>query len=236
MPHFASSIKQVQANQLSSIPPLKPLWFSNDYRSQIIHPNAPISESTVTHQGWTMKTCSTVFLVIAIMIILLSNKCTTKTVYYGRKSWWCTSSTKSVPQDFSWIGTYKLIYYMAWKLSPDQVWLFHKNPSCYNNFRILLVTKTKFWILLCYLLNMLPVCIGSISWCCFVVTLFRCFSHVPLFCGIPIVLPVFSCMFCQCSGVPCSIVPCSGVPGFIVYPLFYICAPKISIWSTVPQI
>ena len=70
-----------------------------------------------------------------------------------------------------------------------------------------------FWILLCYLPNMSSFCIGSISWCCFVVTLFRCSSHVPLFRGIP--------LFRQCSGVPpvfwCSAsVPCSGVPGFIV--------------------
>ena len=70
--------------------------------------------------------------------------------------------------------------------------------------------------------------IGSISWCCFVVTSFRCSSHVPLFRDIPIVLPVFGCMFRQCSGVPlvfrcftgapCSVVPFSSVPGFIVCP------------------
>ena len=46
------------------------------------------------------------------------------------------------------------------------------------------------------------VCIGTICWCCFVVALFRCSSHVPLFRGIPIVLPVFGCVFRQCSGVP----------------------------------
>ena len=64
---------------------------------------------------------------------------------------------------------------------------------------------------------MSSVCIGTICWCCFVVALFRCSSHVPLFRGgIPIVLPVFGCVFRQCSGVPCSVVPCSGVPGFIV--------------------
>ena len=70
--------------------------------------------------------------------------------------------------------------------------------------------------------------IGSISRYCLVVTLFRCSSHVPLFRGIPIVLPVFRCMFHHCSGVsplfrcsagvPCSVVPCSGVPGFILCP------------------
>ena len=40
---------------------------------------------------------------------------------------------------------------------------------------------------------MSSVCIGTICWCCFVVALFRCSSHVPLFRGIPIVLPVFGC-------------------------------------------
>ena len=33
----------------------------------------------------------------------------------------CTSTTKSVPEDFSWSENYKLIYYMTWELSPDQV-------------------------------------------------------------------------------------------------------------------
>ena len=69
-------------------------------------------------------------------------------------------------------------------------------------------------------------CIGSISWCCFVVTFFRSSSHVPLFRGISIVLSVFGCMFRQCfsvppvfrysADVPCSVVPYAGVPGFIV--------------------
>ena len=49
---------------------------------------------------------------------------------------------------------------------------------------------------------MSSVCIGTICWCCFVVALFRCSSHAPLFRGIPIVLPVFGCVFRQCSGVP----------------------------------
>ena len=68
---------------------------------------------------------------------------------------------------------------------------------------------------------MSPFCIGSISWCCIVVTLFRCSSHVPLFRGILIDLPVFRCsasvtVFGQCSaGVPCFVVPCSSVPDFI---------------------
>ena len=129
----------------------------------------------------------------------------------------CNSTTKSVPRNFSWIENYKLI---TW----------HGNCLLAGfgfSIKILLVTITLlFWILLCYLLNMTLFCIGSISWCCFVVTLFRCSSHVPLFRGIPIVLPVFGCMFRQCSGVPPvsqfsagvprSVVPCSGVPGFIV--------------------
>ena len=75
---------------------------------------------------------------------------------------------------------------------------------------------------------MSSVCDNSISWCCFVVTFFRFSSYVPLLRGIPIVLPVFGCMFRQFSGVPpvfrcfaglpCSVVPCSGVHGFIVCP------------------
>ena len=52
--------------------------------------------------------------------------------------------------------------------------------------------------------------------------LFHCSSHVPLFCGILIDLPVFHCsasvpVFHQCSaGVPCFVALCFGVPGFIV--------------------
>ena len=70
-----------------------------------------------------------------------------------------------------------------------------------------------FWILLCHLLNMSSFCIGSISWCCFVVTLFLCSSHVPLFSGIPIVLPVFCCsaivpVFCRCSVFRSSVFWC----------------------------
>ena len=93
--------------------------------------------------------------------------------------------------------------------------------------KILLVIVTfLFWILFCCLLNITPVCIVSISWCCFVVTLFHCSSRVPLFRGIPIILPVFGCTSHQCSGVPpvfrcsagvpCSVVLCSGVPVFLV--------------------
>ena len=95
--------------------------------------------------------------------------------------------------------------------------------------KILLAKITfLFWILLCYLLNMSSFCIGSISWCCFVVPLFRCSFHVPLCRSIPIVSPVFRCfagvsVFRQCSGVPpvfrrCSVFrsSVSGVPGLIV--------------------
>ena len=72
-----------------------------------------------------MKTCSTAFLVIAIMITLLTNKCSTKkqSTMAGNldDASICTSTTKSVPEDFSWSENYKLIYYMTRKLSPDQV-------------------------------------------------------------------------------------------------------------------
>ena len=112
----------------------------------------------------------------------------------------CTSTTKSVPRDFSCIENYKLIYYMVWRL------LTRFNFSI----KILLATITfLFWILLCCLLNMLSFCIGNISWCCFVVTFFRCSSHVPLFRGIPIVLPVFGCMFRRSSVFRSSVVWCS---------------------------
>ena len=66
-----------------------------------------------------------------------------------------------------------------------------------------------------YLVNMTSFCIGSISQCCFIVLLFRCSSHVPLFRGILIVPSVFRCsasvpVFCQCSSVP----PIFRVPQF----------------------
>ena len=74
--------------------------------------------------------------------------------------------------------------------------------------KILLAKITLFWI------NMSSVCIGSISWCCFVVMLFRwfCCSHVSLFRG----LPVFCCsasvpVFRQFSGVPLVFCQCYGV-------------------------
>ena len=65
---------------------------------------------------------------------------------------------------------------------------------------------------------MVSVCIGSFSWCYFVVTLFRCSLHVSLFRGIPIVLPVYGYMFHQCSGVPPMVrVPSFRVPVFLVF-------------------
>ena len=55
--------------------------------------------------------------------------------------------------------------------------------------------------------------IGSISWCCFVVTLFHYSMVFRLFCQYSVVCYTSVPMFHQCSGVPCS-----GVPGFMVYP------------------
>ena len=64
-----------------------------DYRSQIIHSNAPMGQSTLTHQGWTITLVFSskkkivlewkhallpFYLVIAIMITLLTNKWTTR--------------------------------------------------------------------------------------------------------------------------------------------------------------
>ena len=70
-----------------------------------------------------MKTCSTAFQVIVIMITLL-NKCSTKlSTVTGKLDdvSICTSTTKSVPWDFSLIENYKMVYYMAWKLSSQFV-------------------------------------------------------------------------------------------------------------------
>ena len=56
--HILCNIKQVQANQLLSAPPLKPsenLWFpdkSKECTSQMIHSDARIGESFLTYQGW----------------------------------------------------------------------------------------------------------------------------------------------------------------------------------------
>ena len=65
-----------------------------------------------------------------------------------------------------------------------------------------------------YLLNILSFCIGIISWCCFIVPLFRCTSHVPLFRGIQIVPPVFrysasAPVFLWCSVFRSSVFRCS---------------------------
>ena len=73
-----------------------------------------------------------------------------------------------------------------------------------------------------YLLNVSSCCFGSISWCCFIVPLFHCTTHVPLFRGIPIVPPVFRWSVCapvfrQRSGVPLVFrVPQFRVPVFLV--------------------
>ena len=154
-----------------------------------------------------MKTCSTAFLVIAIMITLLNNKCsTTQSTMSGNLDdvSICTSTTKSVPRNLSWIGNYKLISCIAWKLSPDQFYLFHRNPSCYNNFLILnfIMLSAQYVV--------------ALYWQYFSV-LFRCYVapllfSCPLFRVISIVLPVFACMFRQCSGVP----PVFRVPVFLV--------------------
>ena len=65
-----------------------------------------------------------------------------------------------------------------------------------------------------YLLNILSFCIGIIPWCCFIVPLFRCTSHVPLLRGIPIVPPVFlyyasAPVFLWCSVFRSSVFRCS---------------------------
>ena len=158
-----------------------------------------------------MKTCSTAFLVIAIMITLLSNKYSTKNSLLWQE---ILMMFLSVPQSLNQFhGTFHGLKTTNWFItwSPGRVSRFHKNPSCYDNFLVL--------IFLCYLLNMSSFCVGSISWCCFVVTLLRCSSDVPLFRGIPIVLLVFGCLFHQCFGVSPAFrfsggVSCSGVPGF----------------------
>ena len=145
-----------------------------------------------------MKTCFTAFLVIAIMITLLGNKCSTKNSLLWQE---ILMTFLSVPQPLNqYHGTFHGLKITNWFIT------WHENCPLTTfdlSIKILLVTITfLFWILLCYLLNMSSFCIGSISWCWFVVTLFRCSSHVPLFRGIPIVLPVFGCMIRQCSGVP----------------------------------
>ena len=150
-----------------------------------------------------MKACSTAFLVIAIMITLLTNKCSTK----NSQLWQEILMFLSVPQPLNQFhGTFHGLKITNWFIT----WHGNCLLTRFNfSIKILLATIAfLFWILLCYLLNILSFCLGSISWCFFVVTLFHCSFHVPLFRGIPIVLSVFGCMS--------AIVPCSGLPGFIV--------------------
>ena len=64
-----------------------------------------------------------------------------------------------------------------------------------------------FEFFLCYLLNISSFCIGSTSWCCFVVPLFRGSSLVPLFCEASVPL------FRQCSA---SVPPVLRVRVFLV--------------------
>ena len=133
----------------------------------------------------------------------------------------CTSTTKSVPRDFSWIENYKLIYYMAWKLSPDQVSLFHKNPSCYSNILVLN------FILLSAQYNVGLHCqYFLVLFCCYVVTLLFSCSTIPWYpdysASIRLyVPPVFRCsasvpVLHRCSVFRSSVFRCSGVPGFTV--------------------
>ena len=98
--------------------------------------------------------------------------------------------------------------------------------------KILLAKITLlFWNLLCYLFNMSLFCIRSISWCCFVVRLFHCSSHLPLFRGIPIVLPVFLCsasvpVFRRCSIFCISMFRCSW---------FYSMPRKTGVWQDITK-
>ena len=154
-----------------------------------------------------MKTCSTAFLVIAIMITLLSNKCSTKNSLLWQE---ILMMFLSVPQPLNQFhGTFHGLKITNWFIT------WHENCPLTRfdlSIKILLVTITfLFWILLCYLLNMSSFCIGSISWCCFVVTLFRCSSHVPLFrgsnCSASIRLynpPLFRCSVFRSSVFRCS--------------------------------
>ena len=159
-----------------------------------------------------MKTCSTAFLVLAIMITLLTNKCSTK----NSLLWWqeILMMFLSVPQPLNQFhGTFHGLEITNWfTKSHGNCLLTRFNFST----EILLATITfLFWILLCYLLNMSSFCIGSIFRCCFV--MLRCsasllMSTIPWYfdCSASFRLyvpPVFRCS----AGVPCS-----GVPGFKV--------------------
>ena len=132
----------------------------------------------------------------------------------------CTSTTKSVPRDFSWIENYKLIYYMAWKLSPDQVSLFHKNPSCYSNILVLN------FILLSAQYNVVLHCqYFLVLFCCYVVPLLFSCSTIPWYsdCSASIQLyvpPVFRCsasipVFRRCSVFRSFVFRCmTSQPGY----------------------
>ena len=116
-----------------------------------------------------MKTCSTAFLVLAIMITLLTNKCSTK----NSLLWWqeILMMFLSVPQPLNQFhGTFHGLEITNWfTKSYGNCLLTRFNFST----EILLATITfLFWILLCYLLNMSSFCIGSIFRCCFV--MLRC--------------------------------------------------------------
>ena len=113
--------QRVQANQLNSVPPLKPsenLWFpdnSREYRSQIIHSNAPMGESPLPHQGWTItlvfskkrkifvlkwKHALLPFWLLSLWLLCELVDAVQKTAYSGRKSWWCFSTTKTFTKYF----------------------------------------------------------------------------------------------------------------------------------------
>ena len=139
-----------------------------------------------------MKTCSTAFLVIAIMITLLSNKCSTKSSLLWQK---ILMMILSVPQSLNHFhGTFHGLKITNWFIT---CLLAGFNVSI----KILCATITFLFWFFYVICSICRRSVGSISWCCFVVTLFRCSFHVPLFRGIPIVLLVFGCQFRQCFGV-----------------------------------
>ena len=99
-----------------------------------------------------MKTCSTAFLVIAIMITLLSNKCSTKNSLLWQK---ILMMFLSVPQPLNQFhGTFHGLKITNWFI----IW--HGNCLLTGfdfSIKILLVTKTfLFWISLWVLLNRAP--------------------------------------------------------------------------------
>ena len=157
-----------------------------------------------------MKTCSTAFLVIAIMITLLTNKCSTKkqSTMAGNldDASICTSTTKSVPRDFSWVQNDKLIYYIAWKLSPDRVWLFLKNPSCHNS-------CFKFYYVICTIcrrsvLVVFPSVVLLLR-CSAALLMFHYSLVLRLFCQYLVVCSVIVPVFRRCSVFRSSVFLCS---------------------------